>query len=188
MRPLNDPYALRRAIPADIPAFGPIESAADTMFEPSGLLGDLSDADNVPAEVFAAGVEAGLVFTVTREGVGPVGYALCTLRKPDLYLDQLAVHPDHGRQGIGRCLVVRVFEEAEARRIRSVSLSTFRDIPWNAPFYTRLGFKILPRRKMEPWMLELEAIQAQSLDVTKRCFMRRRVRQPLFRRSGDRRD
>ena len=182
MRPLPEAYRLRRAEPGDIPVFGVIESAADTLFAETGLLDAMSDADNVPAEVFTVAIEAGLVFTVDDPADGPVGFALCSLRAPDLYLDQIAVHPGHGRRGIGRALLERVFEEADARRIRSISLSTFRDVPWNAPFYASMGFRILPSRKLEPWMLELEAIQAQSLDVTKRCFMRRKVRVPPFRR------
>ena len=56
-----------------------------------------------------------------------------------------------------------------------MALSTFRDVPWNGPFYRRHGFRELARKEMAAWMLDLEHIQAQSLDVTKRCFMVRKI-------------
>jgi predicted N-acetyltransferase YhbS len=98
-----------------------------------------------------------------------------------MYLDQVSVAPDHGKQGIGRALVLRVITETERRRLPHLSLSTFRDLPWNAPFYASLGFKELARDKMEPYMLEIEEAQQAVMDVTKRCFMRRKVRRPLFK-------
>ena len=57
-----------------------------------------------------------------------------------------------------------------------MTLSTFRDLPWNAPFYRTLGFRELPRKQMTDWMLEIETRQAAVMDVTKRCFMRRKAR------------
>ena len=56
-----------------------------------------------------------------------------------------------------------------------MTLSTFRDVPWNGPFYRRLGFRELSRQEMADWMLDLESIQAATLDVSKRCFMMRKI-------------
>lgn len=176
MEDLPAGYALRSARMEDIPAFAAIETAADALFEPTGLLDRVEPGAQVPEEAYRSAIENRLLFLVEAIGRRPVGFALCSARAPDLYLDQIAVDPAHGRKGIGQALIMRVIREAEARQFDSVSLSTFRDVPWNAPYYERFGFRALPRKKLEPWMLELEEIQAETLDVDKRCFMRRRVR------------
>lgn len=54
-----------------------------------------------------------------------------------LHLHQLAVHPDHGRQGLGTALLAAVFARAAGR---AVTLTTFRNIPWNEPWYRERGF------------------------------------------------
>ena len=69
--------------------------------------------------------------------------ALVSLRGGMLYLDQISVHPDQGQRGIGAALLTRVIDEAKRRKLRRVALSTFRDLPWNAPFYARLGFEVV---------------------------------------------
>ena len=113
---------------------------------------------------------------VDRAGSGiPVGFALVSLRGGTLYLDQISVHPDHGRQGLGAALLGRVVDEARTRKLRRVTLSTFRDLPWNGPFYARHGFREIKRSDMANWMLDLERIQAEDLDISKRCFMVRKL-------------
>ncbi|MBW4457630.1 MAG: GNAT family N-acetyltransferase [Nostoc indistinguendum CM1-VF10] len=54
---------------------------------------------------------------------------------------QIDVAPEHGQRGIGSALVGTVCTWAKQQGYRIVSLSTFRDIPWNAPFYSKLGFQ-----------------------------------------------
>ncbi|MEN0079122.1 MAG: GNAT family N-acetyltransferase, partial [Pseudomonadota bacterium] len=116
------------------------------------------------------------VFVVREEAAEPVGFTLTSLRGGALYLDQISVHPGHGQKGLGRALMERVFEDARQRRFKYIILSTFRDVAWNGPFYRSLGFHELKRGELSDWMLDLEAAQAESLDTTKRCFMRKRLR------------
>jgi GNAT superfamily N-acetyltransferase len=105
-----------------------------------------------------------------------VGFALCSDRGDDLYLDQLSVLPRHGRQGLGTRLVRRCLQEAEARSFRRVSLSTFRKVPWNGPFYRKLGFREVPVWRLQGWQLEIRELQKQTMDVKLRCFMQRSVK------------
>ena len=45
-----------------------------------------------------------------------------------------------GRRGIGRALVEASCGWAEQAGYRSVTLCTYRDVPWNGPFYRSAGF------------------------------------------------
>ncbi len=174
MRRLPQGYAISGADAGDIPALIAIDLAASQLFAGTGMLPDDALLDHVPAEVFEAAIPGGHVFTARDSRGAPAGFALTSLRGDTLYLDQISVDPAHGRQGLGAALIRRVFDDAGDRRRRSVTLSTFRDLPWNGPFYRTLGFRELKRRHLTGWMLEIEARQAEVMDVTKRCFMRRR--------------
>ncbi|GAA2163411.1 GNAT family N-acetyltransferase [Pedococcus bigeumensis] len=73
-------------------------------------------------------------------GAPPVGYAHVLDLDGHFHLEQLDVMAGHRRRGIGGALVRAVCREAASRGAREVTLTTFADVPWNAPFYARLGF------------------------------------------------
>ncbi len=174
MRRLPDGYSISGVAADEIPDLIAIDLAASQLFSGTGLLPEEELLDHVPAEVFEAAIPQGHVFVVRGRKGEPAGFVLTSLRGDTLYLDQISVHPDQGRQGLGAALIRRVFEDAGDRGLKTVTLSTFRDLPWNAPFYHTLGFRELARKRMTDWMLEIEARQAEVMDVTKRCFMVRR--------------
>ena len=70
-----------------------------------------------------------------------IGFAVAWVIDGEGHLDELAVTPAHGRRGIGRALVDEVLEWTAARGLPSCTLITFREVPWNAPFYEKLGFE-----------------------------------------------
>lgn len=92
------------------------------------------------------------------------------------HLKELDVHPDHGRRGIGRRLVAAVCEWAAASHHDFVTLTTFRDVPWNMPFYQRLGFEEIPPRALGRALREVLREEARrGLDPARRVAMRRRL-------------
>ncbi|MGI9823888.1 GNAT family N-acetyltransferase [Agromyces sp. Marseille-Q5079] len=56
------------------------------------------------------------------------------------HLEQVSVLPDATRRGFGRRLVEAAVDEAAARGYDRITLRTFADVPWNAPFYATCGF------------------------------------------------
>ncbi len=56
------------------------------------------------------------------------------------HIAQLSVHPAHARQGIGAQLLDHVQAWAAEHDLTALTLTTFRRIPWNEPYYRRLGF------------------------------------------------
>tara|TARA_R110000868_G_scaffold389517_1_gene658744 strand:- start:76 stop:609 length:534 start_codon:yes stop_codon:yes gene_type:complete len=170
-----------RATLNDILQLISVDRAASALFAPTGLLPPEALEDTVPHEVFAGAIPANEVFVSRIESGEPVGFTLTSQRGNGLYLDQISVHPDHGKRGIGRALVETVIADAKDRGLSRVTLSTFRDVAWNGPFYKKLGFSELPRNRFDDFMFEIEDAQRPLMDVTKRCFMERRVRKPIFR-------
>jgi len=56
------------------------------------------------------------------------------------HLEQLSVRPEDARRGLGRELLNAAIEHAQERGYKKISLRTYADVPWNAPFYERAGF------------------------------------------------
>ncbi len=57
------------------------------------------------------------------------------------YLEDVSVHPDYQRFGVGSKLVERVFEEARENGFKELVLRTWDKATWARAFYERLGFK-----------------------------------------------
>lgn len=172
-------YRLRPARGNEIGELQNIDLASATLFRGLGLIdfGPLGEpTEPIPEDRLRRGFGEGLVWVAVDDREELVGFALCSDRGEDLYLDQLSVLPRHGRRGVGSRLVRRCLQEAEARAFLRVSLSTFRKIPWNGPFYRRLGFREVPSWRLQDWQEEIRELQKQTMDVRLRCFMQRRVR------------
>ncbi len=75
----------------------------------------------------------------------PVGFALMKFPGGTAWLDQLSVLDRWQGRGLSTALIDRTAAAARARGFDTLYLSTYRDVPWNAPFYARRGFEELPR-------------------------------------------
>ena len=90
-----------------------------------------------------------------------------------VHLQEIDVHPEHGRRGIGTHLVKTVCDWATVNGYRNVTLTTFRDVPWNMPFYMRLGFEEVPSSELTPELLfVIEDQVRRGLDPHSRLAMR----------------
>lgn len=139
----------------DLPALQGIESAADELYarvlgpEPFGDAPCPTGADRAAAPGFllvaeVPGCDAPIGF------VHVVAIAQGDQDGPRAHLEQLAVLPAHQRRGLGGALVDAARREAGRRGHREITLRTFADIPWNAPFYARHGFREAAVAETEP--------------------------------------
>ena len=121
---------VRLVRPDELALLPGLEAAADTLFDHLGV-GPLPGPGTV--EQFAAAL------VVLVAGDPPVG--LCRIEGiGGAHLEQLSVHPDQARRGIGRALLRAGVEWARANGYDQLTLVTYRDVPWNGPFYASEGF------------------------------------------------
>jgi GNAT superfamily N-acetyltransferase len=169
---MDPAYEVRAARPGDIASLAAIERDAAGQFRDLGFDGAFLDETADPAELADAAREERL--WVAEHDGACVGFAIaCVLDDGQAWLEEIDVHPGHGRRGIGRALVEAV--QDWARRIGSptLGLTTFRDVPWNAPFYAKLGFRELPADRCSPAIREILADEtARGLPAEKRLAMR----------------
>jgi GNAT superfamily N-acetyltransferase len=125
-----------------------------------------------PAKWYRPLISQGRVWVAAETGQ-PLGFASTEPFEDALHLWELAVRRDAQGHGLGRALVAAVVADARVRGLPAVTLTTFRDIAWNGPFYHRLGFVELADAELNP---RLRAVRAREvtlgLDVANRCAMR----------------
>ena len=154
----------------DIAALPAIERAAAGRFRDFPALAWLAGGEVISAEQHLDYVERGLSWLALANDQ-PVGFILAEAHPSSLFIVELSVDLDWQGKGIGRQLITRVADHARNRGMTALTLTTFRDVPWNAPFYARLGFE-----KMTTLTPELrqkrEDETAHGLAFDSRCAMR----------------
>ena len=166
---------IRAARLDDAPLLAPIERAAGERFRAIGM-DDIADDDpEQPPEVVAAAVDDGRLWVAEVDGA-VVGYALALDLDGQPHLEQVSVLPEHSGFGVGRALIDRVAAWAAAQGGDSLTLSTFRDVPWNGPLYAHLGFRFLEEEELDDTFVALRAHEADlGLDISIRAVMTRPV-------------
>lgn len=113
---------------------------------------------------------------VAAEDDEPVGYVIFEEVEGCAYVEQIDVLTSHAGRRIGARLLEAVAEAAKGRGLQALTLSTFRDVPFNAPYYARLGFEVIADEDLTPGLLAIRAAHvARGLDESRRVFMRRGV-------------
>lgn len=162
-------YTIRPANPSDMDKLPDIVSAAGSMFLDSPYP-EIAD-DTMPTVQINSSHE--FVWVIVDAADQPVGFALVQIHDDFVYLKELDVHPDHARQGLGRKLILELAAWARTQGFSALTLTTFADVPWNGPYYTRLGFRTLDVATVSP---TLQAVwQAESESTTLRSFMTHRI-------------
>ena len=106
----------------------------------------------------------------------PIAYLLSMAVDDCAHIDQVSVEPGHARRGIGAALIDHLASIARDEGRPALSLTTFVDVPWNAPYYARLGFDVVQPAAYGPQLAELVAHEAQTIPGdAPRVVMRRDV-------------
>jgi GNAT superfamily N-acetyltransferase len=170
MSALPPGYAIRRARASDAALLPAIERAAAAQFRTQGLEGPWIDT-SYDVEDYARAEREGWLW-VAEHGDAPVGFAMAFALGGGFHLEEIDVHPAHGRRGLGAALVRTVQGEARRGGFARVTLRTFRDVPWNAPFYARLGFRALAPEETPAAVAELaKREEEQGIPLARRVAM-----------------
>lgn len=166
-------YEIRPPRADEIAALPAIERDAARRFAPLGMEA-LMAAVLTSAEAHEEARRAGRSWVAAPVGGAPVGFAVASLHDDRAHLDELDVLDAHGRRGLGRRLVEAVEAWARAQGARALTLSTMRDVPWNGPWYARLGFAVVEPRDYDAALRALAAHEAEmGLPMAGRVIMRK---------------
>ncbi|POH59727.1 GNAT family N-acetyltransferase [Arthrobacter glacialis] len=149
-------FEIRPAALSEFALLPSIEAEADTAFE---ALDPPMSIANFPPPGTAADFAA--AFHIMVAGRPPAGFVRLEIVDGLAHLEQLAVTPEYGRQGIGRSLVAAAKAWAQEAGFSAMTLCTFADVPFNGPFYASCGFTEIPADHWTPGLAAAREHESQ---------------------------
>jgi GNAT superfamily N-acetyltransferase len=155
---------VRVADPEDMELLPDIDNRAESLFRVSGL--------NLPELPFPIDAlhESKIVYVAGRP---PVAFVQVDEVDGNAHVQELAVLPANMRQGLGSLLLDAACAWARDNGYRAITLTTYADVAWNAPFYASRGF--IELTELTPELAEIRDWERDVGldDVGRRVAMRR---------------
>jgi GNAT superfamily N-acetyltransferase len=125
---------IRSARVADLSVLQEIERAALNVFVDWGRP-EIGASDPWTLEELRRHQQQARAWVAVNADDRPVAYLLAAIVDGNAHIEQVSVHPSHARRGLGKALIEQAVAWARQRGLGAVTLTTFTDVPWNAPYY-----------------------------------------------------
>lgn len=166
-------YRIARGTPSDAPRLRQIEVAAGARFRAIGME-EIAEGEPTPATILEERAKAGRLYIAVAAAGEIAGFLIWSPKDGLAYIEEVSVHPDHAGHRLAARLIDELTNDVRSH-MPALSLATFRDVPWNAPYYASLGFVEMPQDKAGPDHQQSWHHQAANgLDMARRLFMWRR--------------
>lgn len=176
MKPM---ITIRPARAGDADALPDIEQSAGLAFRAIPELAWLADGDNVSPQRHRELIAEGTCWIAVDDKDRPVGFLSAGIEGETLHIWEFDVRLNRQGSGIGRALLERAIKDARRRGLAAVTLTTFRDVAWNAPFYRKFGFHILEGAEIDERLASLLSGEAEhGMPAARRCAMRLELAKP----------
>lgn len=164
-------WHLRLARIEDAEQMPPIEARAGGLFASVPGLEELAGQHTLPVERLQRYIRKGHCL-VAHADERMIGWIATEPFGRELHIWEFNVDPDFQRHKIGSGLLRACLIDAANSGFKAVTLTTFRDVAWNAPFYARLGFEEVTALDAHPRLAGELAVEADSgLPADRRCAM-----------------
>ena len=173
---MNESVKLRTASLSDVPIMQSLEVDAARRY---GTMKDYEFCTQLPPRSRAEHIhvqEHGAAWLV---GLGDKVIGFLLALPVDGRAHVLEVATEYGSQGkgFGRRLFAEFHSWAADIGYSEVTLTTYRDVPWNAPFYERMGYQIIAVDARRPELMTIRAEEAAAgFDRAPRVAMERPLR------------
>jgi len=162
---------IRLATAADLPLLPAIELSAAALFRPDDLPPE-HRGDTLPLDRLQHAQANGLLWVALAQSGAAVGFLAAESAGDELHVCEMSVTPEQGGKGLGRALLTTVIEHGHAAGYAALTLTTFAHVPWNRPFYERLGFRVLAPDECDERLQRILAAESRS-GLHNRVAMRR---------------
>ena len=174
-RPVWQPDAvhvstIRLATETDLQRLVDVEVEAGQLFRAVGMSAVAEDVPQIADLRQAVGAER---VWVTCVGAEVAGYITAEVIDGNAHVAQVSVAPDYAGRGLGRAMIEFVEAWGRTAGCPATTLTTFRDVPWNAPYYLRLGYEVLPDSEIGPELARTMEHEASlpGIEASLRCAM-----------------
>jgi GNAT superfamily N-acetyltransferase len=141
---------IRTAQPGDLVGLPQIQVAAGALFRELGMDLVADGPTPAPSDFDDAQGAGRLLVATINDSESVVGFVRTRPLDGALHVEQVTVAPEWGGRGIGRSLMQAAEMLAVREGFTRMSLTTFRDVPFNGPFYTGLGWEPLEDTQLTP--------------------------------------
>jgi GNAT superfamily N-acetyltransferase len=161
---------IRPAVEADLQRLVVVEVEAGQVFRTIGMDEVAEDRPRIADLRAAAEAERLWVIEV---GTEVAGYVCAEVLDGNAHVAQVSVAPTHAGRALGRAMIEHVEEWGRDRGCPATTLTTFRDVAWNGPYYRRLGYRELHEDGAGPELARTMAYEASlpGIDASLRCAM-----------------
>ena len=162
---------VRAPMPGELPLLQAIGVAAGRRFAEVGLDAVAEDPP-IALTALEGWRKAGRVWVTTDRDGHPVGFVVVDLLDAAAHIEEVSVRPDEGGRGHGMALMRHVEKWARVKGFATVTLTTFREVPWNRPWYERRGYRVLAEEEWTPGLVARREHEAEhGLDPDQRVVM-----------------
>jgi GNAT superfamily N-acetyltransferase len=162
----------------DLERLREIERAAGAAFRDIGMQ-LIADDEPMDIKTLAGYQENARAWVACVTSDIPIGYIIVDEIDDAAHIEQVSVDPSQARNRLGSALIDEVEKWAVMRGLVRLTLTTFESVPWNAPYYERLGFHVLPSAQWTASIREIVASEAaQGLHRWPRTVMTRPLKSP----------
>jgi GNAT superfamily N-acetyltransferase len=170
-------FIIRRAQSVDATALPAIERSVAELFRCDPSLAWLADAAVPDTEHHLRAIESDAVWVAQSIDGALMGFVSAVEVANELHIQELSVSQHFQGRGAGRKLLLAAIECARDRELHGLTLTTFRDVPWNEAFYQRMGFETLSPAQLGPRLTAvLNNEVAHGLPAERRCAMHLNLR------------
>lgn len=163
---------IRLATSADAKYLPAVEASAGQAFTSIEKYKWLAEGDGQTEQDHLDCIAEQLEWVAVNDSGEPIGFINAESHHDSLFICEVSVCQQWQGQGLGKQLIKQVLDAALARNITTVTLTTCRDVPWNAPYYQRLGFEILNKSQLTDTLRDILQYEIDAgFQPTDRCAM-----------------
>jgi GNAT superfamily N-acetyltransferase len=137
---------IRTGTDSDYRLLDEIEARSDRTFLRLPGFEDIMNEPRLAADLGPDAPADSMLFVAETEE--PIGFIYVRDLDDCIHVTQLSVVPEAQGMGAGTGLLNAVATAAKQKNKRGLTLTTFKDVSWNAPYYARRGFHILDDAEM----------------------------------------
>jgi ribosomal protein S18 acetylase RimI-like enzyme len=167
-------FSIRKARSEDIPLLGAVERSAAEIFRTVNLGSLVDDGTTVAPFVLATMADSNHLLVAVNELDQPIGFVGGMDIDGNFHIVEISVAQAVQGKGVGSALMAEMTRQVKEEKFMAMTLTTYRNVAWNGPWYTKMGFQEVTAEEMGREYLKIWDVESQhGHDMASRCVMRK---------------
>ena len=165
-------FTIRKARNDDLPLLGPVEKSAAQVFWTVNL-DHVADGPTLSNADLSAMTNARHLWVAVNTLDQPVGFVGGEKVDGSFHIVEISVAQHFQGKGVGKALMAVVENEIREEKFPDISLTTYKHLPWNGPWYARMGYSEVKSEQLGPEHIKIWKHEGEFHDMALRCAMRK---------------